>query len=227
MHYAELMFIEGFFREYFLLSLIRCVLRFDFGRKKVITMCFLYGIAAVFYPIVPMTITVIDYLLIIPSVLIFCLKKTWKNILFFSLISVVLIFIKLPFVIVLCGIIFVTCLSNLPKKKLSSNENYYPCEIRIGDRKTRTVAFFDSGNRVFTNNGEPVVMADRAIYNRFVGAEEEICFSTLSGVRATNCRDGTVTVFRGGKRTEYAVKVALSPKRLLQCGLILHGDMSI
>ncbi|MBO4262222.1 MAG: hypothetical protein J5903_00365, partial [Clostridia bacterium] len=93
--------------------------------------------------------------------------------------------------------------------------------------KVRTVAFFDSGNRVFGKNGEPVVMADSMLYNKFTGAEQEICFSTLTGARVSSCRDGKVSVRIGNKWTEYAVKIALSPKKITRCGLILHGDMTL
>ena len=227
MYYAEIMFLEGAVKGLFVLFAACFVLRFEPDRKKLFFICFLYGIVYVFYPIAPVASLSLKYLFCPFTAPLFCLKRSWKNLIMFSFITLMITFFDLHVVLCCCGTLLLICIRNLPRKKISSNKNYYECEVDIGGEKVRTVAFFDSGNRVFGENGEPVVLADRTLYNRFKGAEKEIYFSTLTGSGISFCRDGKVSVLIGNKWTEYDVKVALSPKKISRCGLILHGDMTL
>ncbi len=211
----------------FALSTACFILRFEPDRKKMLYICFLCGLLYVFYPLAPVTMSTLKYLFCLLFAPLFCLRRSWKNLIIFSFITLMITFFDLHVVLCCCGTLLLICIRNLPRKKISSNKNYYECEVDIGGEKVRTVAFFDSGNRVFGKNGEPVVLADSTLYNRFNGAEQEIYFTTLTGSGVSYCRDGKVSVLIGDKWTEYAVKVALSPKKISRCGLILHGDMTL
>lgn len=225
MYYAEVVFIESFFKECFILFFITTLLRLNSARKRIFIVAFFYAILSVFYPFAPQPIRIIKLLLCILIAPMFCLRRTLKNTLLFVTFGVLLGFFDYPILFSVLGLLLLICLKNIKLKPIGVNKNYYECVVLVGDKKVNTVAFFDSGNRIFAKNGDPVVLVDNAVYNRFDGEEQDVFFSTLSGMGVTPCRSGVVSVYCNGKWIERDVMVARNPKKIKQYGVILHGDM--
>lgn len=225
MYYAEIVFLESFCKECFILLFILTLLRFDSPRKRIIAVSFGLGITSVFLPFAPRFIMVIIFVFRVLVAPVFCLRRTLKNEVIFIILHLLLGLIDFPFLFSICGLCLSVCLKNFTYKSIGVNKNYYDCVVFVGNKKVNAVAFFDSGNRIFAKNGEPVVLVDKALYNRFDGEEQDVCFSTVSGMGVTPCRSGGVSVYCNGKWVEQNAMIALSPKKIKHYGVILHGDM--
>lgn len=61
--------------------------------------------------------------------------------------------------------------------------NTYIRMVKIFDEKNSYSgeAFFDSGNQVFANNGEPVIFVGKRIYTFFAGKEDAVTVRTVAG----------------------------------------------
>ena len=225
MYYAELEFLKGFLNEVMVLLFVKTVLKQNITKKKIVLIGFVYGLIAVFLPIFPLACKVVRYTLCFILLPILCLDKRLVTYLFAISIELFFSYFILPIPISLCVSISLGCFSRFPKKKIKSNGNYYECALSTEGKTVRTVAFFDSGNRVFGENGEPVVWADGKVYNKLPGEESEVFYSTLNGNNVAPCKEGRVVVFGNGKTYRYEAKIACSPKKINRYGVILHGDM--
>lgn len=226
MVYAEMKFIEGFLCELAVLLFVKKVCFLTIRKKTIVSIAFIFGIVAVFSPIFPLFCKSLKFLLCFVLSPILCKKKS--IFVYFGTIVSELVFcyfvLPVPFSVA-CNVILI-CLGYFPKRPPVGSKKYYECVLSSKGKKVRTVAFFDSGNRVFGNNGEPVVWANGSIYNKLEGEESEVCYSTLTGVNIAPCKDCDVTVCYEEKSYSYSAKIARSPKKLLRCDVILHGDMT-
>ena len=225
MRYAELIFIESFFQECFILFFVTTLLRVDPSRKRIFDAAYVFGVISVFYPVVPQFVMIVKYLFSFFIAPVFCLRRTLKNIFLFIGTCSFLLFFEIPILFSAFGLLLLICLKNIPHKSTNVNKNYYECILTVSGKKVGAVAFFDSGNRIYSKNGEPVVLADNTVYNKFDGEEQNVCFSTLTGMGVTTCRSGSVSVYYNGKWIDRRAMIAKSPKKINHYGVILHGDM--
>ncbi len=224
MVYCEIVFIKACLNELAFFAFCGKTLSAYMERKKVVIVSFLFSVLAVFYPVFPLTVQVVRIfasVLVIPYI---CILRNRRWILVLP-IRLFFSYICLPVVFSLSIITLFICIKNIPLKRFSFNDNYYPCTLITGDKKVSAVGFFDTGNQL-RFGGEPVVLCDGKVYDRLEKTnEEEVEFRTVSGYGCARCTDGKVVVRDGNNNFEYKVKVALSPQKLYGCGLILNGDM--
>lgn len=223
MIYAEIVLLKYFICHLFIFLLINKLFALRQNYKSIILISFIYGLIGVFYYIHPVFTSYARYIfLIIFFFYIYSRKRKAYVALLTIIIELLFLRIKIPPLICIMGILFVSCVK-YPLIGLKRIKNYYLCEVSDGRRFVRTMAYYDSGNRVFAENGEPVVLADKNVYNRLAGPETDICISTVTGIGVVPIKDGLIRF--SGRSNAKKVKVALSPKRLVKYGLILHSDL--
>ncbi len=224
MQYAEIRLLYGFLREYFVFTILSTAFSINVKKSTIFIVCFLYGVITAFCPIFPRIFKTILIVVSVVLIVVICSHCDIK-VKFLSLLVQLFFTYDVHFLFILVGLLFLLSVRNMPIILSRAKNYYYPCEIIFGEERIKTVAFYDSGNRFMSSFGEPIVMADKRIYNRLVGKEEEVFFSTITGPGCTRCKEGVVVVFVRGKEYKYKCKIAMSPQKLHGFGLLLHGDM--
>lgn len=134
-----------------------------------------------------------------------------------------------PLVTSASGLILLSVAQYLKKElKLTHKKNslYYEVYI-LNDRcKCRCRAFYDSGNRVYANNGECVVIVSDRVYNMLMPAESEyLGIYTAAGKYNMEITDAVVFVLKDGEGSVYKVKAGRS-NVATDTDMILHSDMT-
>ena len=135
-----------------------------------------------------------------------------------------------PILISSCGLI-VLILTEYLKKELWKirKKNSYFCEIYImnGQKKCRCKAYYDSGNRVYANNGECVVIVSERIYNMLMPAKSEFLgINTAGGKYNMEITDAAVILLSDGEGIFYKVKAGKAFNVSADADVILHSDMT-
>ena len=110
-------------------------------------------------------------------------------------------------------------------KNRSVNENTFDVTVRCGGKEVTCNAFFDTGNKTYAKNGEPVTIVEYRVYNRFCTPEGEILVSTLAGHRFLRTREAQIEIYSDdGANTIYQTLIASAPDLTLKENVLLHGD---
>ena len=106
------------------------------------------------------------------------------------------------------------------------SDNRYRVILRCNEDSYAAEGFFDSGNRVYAKNGEPVTILDYSIYNRLRDQEGRVRVATVTGEKTFGTKQGSVEIyFPNGEHTVYRTVFASAPDLNLQEGVLLHGDV--
>ena len=140
-----------------------------------------------------------------------------------------LFFGKTPILVGSSGILAVVFVARMQKNLPSiRNKNEYSLSafLATGGREIRFSAFYDSGNRVYSDDGKRVVFVSDSVYAGLVKEKEEtLSFRTAGGVCTSKMTPAELRVcYADGKCALYQVMVA-SARQLKSDRLILHGEM--
>ncbi len=103
------------------------------------------------------------------------------------------------------------------------NENLRKVTITDGRKTIKITAYYDSGNQVYAEKGEPVMIVNTSVYNSFSNpTDEEIIVDSLGGIRVLPAKKIAVLSEKGKL---VPVKMALS-ERKIQYKAILHSLMT-
>ena len=113
------------------------------------------------------------------------------------------------------------------KREIRKSDNFYDVKIYNSSGACDCRAFYDSGNRVYTKNGERVVIVGEDVYNKLMPAEvETIGVATPNGVSEMEITDARLVIYlRNGENKIYKVKAGRSALILGEAQLILHSEM--
>ena len=126
----------------------------------------------------------------------------------------------------MAGLYFYKSLKGRIKSEINKNKNVYTVEISDGYTKIKKEAYFDSGNRVYADNGEPVVIVDKEIYNKFDGDESDVIIRTVNGITSLKCKFAEIKIyFNRDKNMIYKTAIAKAPYMSSDYNIILHSDM--
>lgn len=153
------------------------------------------------------------------------------NVLFHSGLSFVdMTYGRIPLIISCAGLIIIILYSICVKNRVhiaNKNGNVYKVSIKNDNGFCNCRAFYDTGNRVYTNYGERVIIVSERVYNKLMPArEEEISIYTPSGIDGIRTTDAELVIyFPSGVNKIYNVKAG---KGRVMGGvqIILHSDMS-
>ncbi len=116
------------------------------------------------------------------------------------------------------------CFVFLRQKKIRKNLHAIVV-LGCGNKMIKKSAYYDTGNRVFAKNGEPVIMVSSAIYNSICsGSDESIVIETISGFDILSAKSGYLLFEKKGKKKKIAVKIARM-NNLTRNDIILHQSM--
>lgn len=112
------------------------------------------------------------------------------------------------------------------KCEVNKNKNIYMTEISDGRTRIKKEAYFDSGNRVYADNGEPVVIVSKEIYNKFEGEESEVVIRTINGITSLKCKFAEIKIYlNDDENMIYKTVIAKAPQMSSDYKIILHNDM--
>ena len=115
--------------------------------------------------------------------------------------------------------------SNIEKER-NKNENIYKVKISDGIKYIIKDAYFDSGNRVYANNGDPISIVSKSIYNNLVGEEKEIIVQTIGGYVSLTYKMVEIKIYSDfNENIIYKTGIAAAPFLSSQYEVILHCDM--
>lgn len=135
-----------------------------------------------------------------------------------------------PILVSTSGLVVLATIGYLKKelRKIAKKNSYY-CEVYItnGQNKCRCKAYYDSGNRVYANNGECVVIVSERIYNMLMPAESEyLGIYTAGGKYNMEITDAAVILLSEGEGIFYKVKAGRAFNVSADADVILHSDMT-
>ena len=124
-------------------------------------------------------------------------------------------------------ILFKVLLKELKSHRIY-NGNILRATVGNSRGKVDCKAFYDSGNRVFAKNGEPVIFIKEQVYNTLMPAEvDTINVVTPNGYGEMQVTDAELEIyFENGENRIYKVKAGKSPYLNGEAQIILHGDMT-
>ena len=109
---------------------------------------------------------------------------------------------------------------------LKKREREYFVTISDGRTEGNFSAFYDSGNRVYAKNGEPVTIVAFDVYNMFVGQEENVFVQTINGMSELKSKDVKIVIYSDtNENMIYRTKIASAPNIKVKERILLHGDM--
>lgn len=248
--YAEIVFLSNFFIDAFIFCITLVLQKSPINVLRIIVASTLGGLASAIIPIVPKY----NALIKIIGIFIFPLliKKSTKitgylsNTATFLTVTLimgggayllinsgyseyVLLYGVFPIVASFSGIMLIILARYLQKFALSErnkNKNIYEVELFSENNRLRLYAYFDSGNRVYANNGEPVTVVSETVYNVFDSVEDSIFVSSINGVSELRTKEVFVKIILDdGAEKVYETKIAKAPRLIEDFDVILHCDM--
>ena len=248
--YAEVVFISNFFVDTFIYVLTLIILKCNVNLKRLFISATLGGIMSTVIPIMGSYYTILKVLGIIVLPLIFRKNTNVKTYLatvsvFITVTlllggmvylldvtigenkSVYLYYGTFPIIYSIAGMSLIFLYVNLRKFAFYDkikNKNIYEIEICVEGKNLRIEAYYDSGNRVYANNGEPVTIVTETIYNMFDAEEDEVIIRTINGVSVLKTKKASIVVF-GNENKVYNAKIAEAPLLNSEYHVILHSDM--
>ncbi len=251
--YAELIFLSNFFIDLFILSFCLTVLKQKVKFSRLIISAVIGGIASAIIPIAEKYEYIIK---IFCGILMTVVLKKYINIfeymaVFFTFLATtfllggLVVFLvnfsqgklseeeffygPLPIIISTASLIIISLVDIVIrecKTVRSRNENIIQVMLRSGGYRRRCSAFYDSGNRVYAENGERVIFVNKRIYNKLVNTDRHIVINTVSGRKRMALKFSTVEIYSGkGKNIIYNALVAKMPDGINNNDIILHSDM--
>lgn len=125
-----------------------------------------------------------------------------------------------------CIVLFLVdkLLFSVPKDR-KKNLDFYRVYLSDGCNGKSYEAFYDSGNRVYSDGGDRVIFVSPSVYRSLRGKRESLTVRTAGGVFTTLMTPAELTVrYPDGKNVLYRVKAAKSDA-LVREKIILHGEM--
>lgn len=255
--YAEIVFLSNFFIDLFLLSFTLAVIRKKVGVARLVCSAAFGGIISAIYPLIGSIRYIIKALCVVAMVIII---KPGKHIKDYFVTTVTLLaatfllggavtffvgFFRtdlsyenmtygiIPILVSACctGIIYLTdLLKNELGKFRRKNALFSVATIKSGSFNKKCRAFYDSGNRVYANNGEPVIFVSEKIYNKLTpddGNASSVEIVTANGISVVPTKKATIDVYSAdGSHTLYKVAAGkVSAACLSEAEILLHSDM--
>ena len=125
-----------------------------------------------------------------------------------------------------CVVITLSEITKKWRKESLKNQNLIKVSISDGRKERAFNAFYDSGNRVYAKNGEPVTIVNYNIYNSFDGREENLYISTINGISVLKAKEVKIKIYSDiSDNMIYHMKIASSPTINVREGVLLHADM--
>lgn len=250
--YFEVIFISNCFIDFFIFALTLNILKRKIVKKRIIIASVLGGLLSAILPFFAEYQVIIkifglilfpviiksnryfkEYLLTLSTFLCvtlvlggmsFAIRYSLDNKLYFYF-----TYGLIPILFSVSGLITIFIINEFRKsleKERIYNKNLRMVTISDGKIKYTGEAFFDSGNRVYANNGDPITVVSSKVYNKFQGDEEEIVISTVSGIDILKTKDANLKIYSDdGNNIIYKTKIALAPYLSGKEEIILHGDM--
>lgn len=252
--YVEVIFISNFLIDLFICVLTLMINKSAFNAFRLIMCSTIGGISAAIYPLISSYGYIVK---VITAILIPALLKKHKKFseyavslstflcvtlilggLALSLTTVFsdsLTYEKLtygifPILLSVSGILLIFLLKFLKKELIKTrNRNVLIYEATIANENCslRCKAFYDSGNRVYTKNGERVVIVNSAVYNKLMPAQVfSVAVSTPAGSFGMPVTDAILKIYFGdGENKIYKVKAGKGNVAVGDTQIILHSDM--
>lgn len=120
------------------------------------------------------------------------------------------------------------------RKRMTKSDFIYDAKVFIGvNENTAVKAYYDSGNRIYTKNGKPVVVISKSLHKKISESKpfEEECeretltVNTVAGVRVLETVPISFALNYGkGDRRVFNVTAGISDTPL-GCDIILHNEM--
>ncbi len=251
--YIEEVFISNFFIDYLIFSLTVDILKSKTKRTRLIVTSFVGAVASCLVPIFPFIVVPLKILCLIT--LPFFVKKHkhardyFLTVSVFTSVTLVMggaaylikcsvrydIYLKLAYGIVpvlfsSSGIIVLFIVKELRARLLNEREkNGNIKRVKICDEYGDSYdgdGLWDSGNKIYANNGEPVTVVSERIYNKFCGEEESVFVRTVSGIVDLKAKDADLLIYSdNGNNMIYKTKIASAPFLIGREEIILHADM--
>lgn len=255
--YAETVFLSNFFIDLFLLSFTLAVIKKKVSVKRLVCSAVFGGITSTIYPLIGSIRYAIKALCVLVMVIII---KPGKHVKDYAVTVVTLLaatfllggavtffvdFFRADlryenftygiihiFVSASCtGIIYLTDILKTELGKFRrKNSLFSVVRIKSGSFNKKCRAFYDSGNRVYADNGEPVIFVGEKIYNNLAPDEDKtssVEIITANGISILPTKEATVEVYSaGGSHTIYKVAAGkVSAACLSEAEILLHSDM--
>lgn len=251
--YIEQVFVSNFFIDFFIVLLTVDILKCKTKKIRVFLTSVIGAAVSCLVPVIPSFVVPLKAACLI--VLPFLMKKQkyakdyFLTVSVFTAITLVFggaaylikcsvrydIYLKLicgvvPILFSLSGIIVLFIVGELKKNLLTERRNNEKeKEVVITDESGASyggIGFWDSGNRIYANNGEPVTVVSERIYNMFCGAEEKIPVRTVSGITDLKAKEADLLIYSdSGNNMIYKTKIASAPFWVGKEEIILHADM--
>lgn len=253
--YIEIIFVSNFFIDLFLCVFCLAVTKRKAGTVRIILSAAFGGLVSAIYPFIGSYGYIIKGLCAVIMIIIIAPGKKFVDYITTLLTFLAITFLlggmveffidaidaglnyydftygALPIIVCVCLTVVVR-LWEVVKKELvyvrQKNSLYSYVVLRSADFEKKCRAFYDSGNRVYANNGEPVIFVTEQIYNRLTAQEESsVCVMTQNGASQITIRKALLEVYcREGENIIYQVSVGkLSSGTLLDAEILLHSDM--
>ncbi len=251
--YAETVFLSNFFIDFFIFVLTVKITGGRIVKTRIITASALGGVVSAIVPVLhkytfiikivciiifPFLIKKHDYFrsyLVTLSVFLittfilggisYALKCSVNNRIYY-----IISYGPVPILFSLSGLCLLIMLSELKKRFIPErNRNSNKRKVVLFDDRVRYSgeAYYDSGNRVYANNDDPVTVVSGKVYNVFHGNEDEVAISTVSGITVLKTKDVKIKIYsEDGNNIIYKTKIALAPT-VTGNEIILHGDMEV
>ena len=222
-YYVEIVFISNFLIDLFIFVFCVAVLKKKYNFFRLIFASVVGGIASCAYPLTGKYAILIKIFcaLVLPAI--YCKNCRWKEYLtsfavfiavsmglagivvainyafFYGLGTEELTYGKIPIVFSTAGLVLILIYSFVKKnfaKVVGKNSFIYDVVIANENCTCKTKAYYDSGNRVYTNYGERVVLLNDKLYNMLMPAvEEEVFIHTPTGLSRIEVTDATVLIY--------------------------------
>lgn len=248
--YAEIVFLSNFFIDAFIFCITLVLQKSIIKKSRIIIASMIGGILSAILPLIPRFSVLVKIIGVFLFPLI--IKKQTKiggylsSTSIFLLVTLtmgggayllincgyseqVLLYGIFPIVSSLSGILLITIFRYLQKYAFSErkrNKNIFEVEIFSGREKLRLYAYFDSGNRVYANNGEPVTIVSDMVYNAFKSIEDSVFVNSINGIMELRTKEAFLKVILedGGEKI-FETKIAKAPYLIDDFDVILHCDM--
>lgn len=135
-----------------------------------------------------------------------------------------------PILFCTSGFIITVLVGNIIYKLLPQrlkNGNIYKVLIQNDNAKVSSLAYYDSGNRVFTNSGECVVFVSEEIYKKLMPARENsVVIATINGKSVIKTTSATIKIYLGEFENKiYKVSIGLGNMLNINTKILLHAEM--
>ena len=248
--YYEILFLSDFCVDALLSSLTVVALRSNLRVGRIFLVSFFGGLGAVLTALFP-NYRIFIFVTLLPTIPFFMKRQKNYREYFLSLLAFMCVTAVLGGVVLMAKALWVPTktlrygavpisvglggsfvvfmaqklLAEAPKER-KKNALSYPVSLSCGGKRKTYEGFYDSGNRVYSDEGEQVIFVAPEVYHSLLGHEETLAVRTAGGVFTTTVAPAELTVrYPSGNVAVYRVKAAKSDA-LLHESIILHGDMT-